>query len=221
MAEAGLGRVAGDFFGTVLLFREAPDGYRASVAALRHQLLTCLDAFARDPASQRVAPEELSLARFALVAWADEAIQLANWPGRDEWLREPLQLQLFRTNRAGDEFYDHLASLRPEQNAAREIFHLCLAFGFQGRYAGRDADRAELMRQQFEMLRAARCALDLSTTAPISPPAYHVEIELSGGGGRPLWPVMLAWLGGTAVLFAVLWLVLRSFASGVATPEGV
>lgn len=221
MAEAGLGRAAGDFFGTVLLFREAPDAYRASVPALRHQLLACLDAFARDPASQRVPPDELNQARFALVAWADEAIQLANWAGRDEWLREPLQLQLFRTNRAGDEFYDHLASLRPEQNAAREIFYLCLAFGFQGRYAGHDAERAELTRQHFEMLRAARCALDLSTTAPIAPPAYRVEIEVSGGGGRPLWPVILAWAGGAAVLFAVFWLVLRSFVTGVATPDGV
>ena len=221
MSEAGLGRVAGDFIGTVLLFREAPDGYRTSVPALRQQLLTCLDAFSRDPASQRVPPDELNQARFALVAWADEAIQLANWVGRDEWLREPLQLQLFRTNRAGDEFYDHLAALRPEQNGAREIFYLCLAFGFQGRYAGHDAERAELMRQHFEMLRAARCALDLATTAPLAPPAYRVEIELAGGGGRPLWPVVLAWLGGTALLFAVFWFVLRSLASGVATPEGV
>jgi type VI secretion system protein ImpK len=221
VAESGLGRAAGDFFGTVLLFREAPDGYRASVPALRHQLLACLDAFARDPASQRVPPEELAQARFALVAFADETIQLANWAGRDEWLREPLQLQLFHTTRAGDEFYDHLASLRPEQNAARQIFYLCLAFGFQGRYAGHDAERAELMRQHFEMLRAARCALDLASSAPIAPPAYRVEIEVAGGGGRPLWPVFLAWAGATLLLFAVFWFVLRSLASGVATPEGV
>lgn len=219
--ESGCARAAGDFIGTVLLFREAPDGYRASLPALRHQLLASLDAFARAPACQRVPPDELNQARFALVAWADETIQLANWSGRDEWLREPLQLQIFRTNRAGDEFYDHLAALRPEQNAAREVFYLCLAFGFQGRYAGHDAERAELMRQNFEMLRASRCALDLATTAPVAPPAYRVEIELSGGGGRSLWPVILAWVGGAGILYAVFWFLLRNASSGVATPGGV
>jgi type VI secretion system protein ImpK len=215
-----LARITGEFMAYVLLFHEGPDARRSTAPALRSHLLGLLDAAMKAPETQQIPADEVEEARFALVAWADEMVLRSSWASASEWLREPLQLQLFRTNRAGDEFYDHLAALRPEQNAAREIFYLCLAFGFQGRYAGHDAERAELLRQHFEMLRAARCALDLATSAPVAPPAYRVEIELAGGGGRPLWPVILAWVGGTAALFAVFWLVLRSFASGVATPEG-
>lgn len=220
MALLSLGRVAGDLIGYVLLFHEADEAQRPSVPALRNHLLTQLDAFAKHPDAQRVPPEEVEEARFALVGWADEMILKSSWSGREEWLREPLQLQLFRTNRAGDEFYDHLAALRPEQNHAREVFFLCLCLGFEGGYAGRDADRAELTRQQFEMLRATGRARDLATTTPIAAPAYRVEIELRGSGGRRLWPVVLAWVAGVSVVFGGLYGVLWFFATRVALPPG-
>ena len=45
--EAGnLARIAGDFFGSVLLFREASDAQRPSVPAFRSHLLALLDAIA-------------------------------------------------------------------------------------------------------------------------------------------------------------------------------
>ena len=49
-----------------------------------------------------------------------------SWPGLVEWQAETLQSQLYRTTQAGNEFFDHLARLRPEQNAAREIYFLVL-----------------------------------------------------------------------------------------------
>lgn len=220
MALPSLGRIAGDFIGYVLLFREAAEAQRPSVPALRNHLLGLLDGVAKDPQTLQLPPDEVEEARFALVAWADETILVSSWSGREEWLREPLQLQLFRTNRAGDEFYDHLAALRPEQNYAREVYFLCLCLGFEGGYTGRDADRAELIRQHFELLRATGRARDLATTSPIAAPAYRVEIELRGSGGKRLWPVVLGWAAGVGAVFVVLWGVLWLFASRVATPPG-
>jgi len=220
LALLSLGRVAGDLIGYVLLFQEAADAQRPSVPALRNHLLSQLDGFAKHPETLQAPPEEVEEARFALVAWIDETILKSSWSGREEWLREPLQLTLFRTNRAGDEFYDHLMALRPEQNYAREMFFLCLCLGFEGGYAGRDADRAELTRQQFEMLRATGRARDLATTSPIAAPAYRVEIELRGSGGKRLWPVVLAWTAGVGVTFAALYGLLWFFASRVALPPG-
>jgi type IV/VI secretion system ImpK/VasF family protein len=215
------GRVAGELIGYVLLFRESPEAQRPSVPALRNHLLGLLDGIAKDPHTQQAPPDEVEEARFALVAWADETILVSDWGGREEWLREPLQLQLFRTNRAGDEFYDHLAALRPEQNYAREAYFLCLCLGFQGGYAGRDADRAELVRQHFELLRATGRARDLATTSPIAAPAYRVEIELRGSGGKRLWPVVLSWAAGVTAVFVVLWSALWFFATRVSLPPGV
>lgn len=220
MALLSLARVAGDFIGYVLLFREAPDAQRPSLPALKSHLLTQLDAFAGDPRVAQAPPEEVEEARFALVAWADEKILLSDWSGREEWLREPLQLQLFGTNRAGDEFYDHLAALRPDQNLAREVYFLCLSLGFEGRYSGQDAQRSELARQEFEKLRVSGRTRDVATTSPIAPPAYRVEIELRGGGGRRLWPVVAAWSAGIVGTFAVLWTVLLWFSTRVSLPPG-
>lgn len=220
MALLSLGRAAGDFIGYVLLFRECPDTQRPSVPALRSHLVGLLDEFDRSPAAGQAPPDEVQEARFALVAWADETILLSDWSGRDEWLREPLQLQIFRTNRAGDEFYDHLAALRPEQNLAREVYFLCLCLGFEGRYVGQEAERAQLTRQHFEMLRAAGRARDLATTTPLAAPAYRVEIELRGGGGRRLWPVVLGWAAGVSGVLLVLWIAAWIFASRVSLPPG-
>jgi type VI secretion system protein ImpK len=215
-----LGRIAGDLFAYVQLFGEAADAQRPSVPALRNQILSLLDAFAKDPHAQQVPADEVEEARFALAAWADETILRSSWSGREDWMRDLLQLQLFRTNRAGDEFYDHLARLRADQHHAREVYYLCLALGFEGRHAGNDAARAELMRQQFELLRAAGHALDLATVTPLAPPAYELAIHVRGRSGKRLWPVLLTWIGGATAVFALLWVSLRWLAAGVPAPPG-
>ena len=132
-----LGRAAGDLIAYVQLFQQAPPEARPDPATLRNQILGLLDAFARDPTAQSAPPVDLEEARFALVAWADESILRTDWSGRQQWLGEPLQLQLFRTNRAGDEFFERLARLRAEQTDAREVFFLCLVFGFEGNFLSR------------------------------------------------------------------------------------
>lgn len=220
MNAGSLARIAGDFFGSVLLFREASDAQRPSVPAFRSHLLALLDAIAKHPETQRLPADEVEEARFALVAWADETVVRSDWSAREEWQRDLLQLQVYRTNRAGDEFFDHLAQLRPDQNHAREIYFMCLALGFEGRYAGLAAERAELMRQQFELLRVCGRATDLATAAPVSPPAYDLEIELRQASGRRLVPALLGWGGFAGGLFALLWVILFAFSLAVPLPPG-
>lgn len=206
MSGSTLGRAAGDFFVTVQLFQQAPPGARPDAAALRGRLLSLLEDFARHPAAQPVSPVEREEARFALVAFADEMILRTDWPGRGDWLAEPLQLQLFRTNRGGDEFFERLARLRAEHTDAREIFFYCLVFGFEGQYADREAERRALIGQQFEMLRVAGRAADVATTSPLTPSAYDVEIHLPGQRARSIWrPVGAVFLltGAAAVLLFV------------------
>lgn len=219
MSRWTLGRAAGDFIAYVQLFREAPAGYQADATALRAQLLGLLDAFTKDPAAKGVAGAEIEEARFALVAWADEMILLSQWAGHELWLREPLQLHLFRTNRAGDEFFEHLARLRPEQTDAREIYFLCLALGFEGQYADRDSERRGLVAQQFEMLRVAGRAADVASHAPLSPRAYDVEIHLRSGRRSGVWRSLGLMLLLSGVIFCVIFGVLYLVAGSVPPPS--
>jgi type VI secretion system protein ImpK len=191
-----------------------------SPAALRGEMLRLLEAFAKDPAARSVAPDELEDARFALVAWVDESVLRSGWPGREEWLRELLQMQLYRTNRAGNEFYERLARLRPTQTAAREIFLLCLAFGFEGQYAGHDAERRALIAQQLDALRAAGRALDPVRESPVTPSAYEVEIRLGPRGRGRIGRALLVLAAGVALVWGVLWVILRLIVGDTPLPPG-
>ena len=50
--------------------------------------------------------------------------------------------------------------------------------------------------------------------------AYDLAIRVRGGGGRGVWPVVAAWLGGAVLVVALGWGLLRYFAYGVPTPMG-
>ncbi|OPX99367.1 MAG: hypothetical protein A4E60_02812 [Syntrophorhabdus sp. PtaB.Bin047] len=82
---------------------------------------------------------------FAVCALIDEMILCSGWPGRETWQTAQLQHRFFNTTNAGEEFFDHLAKLDPDQGEVREVYGWCLAMGFKGRYF-RPEDGAELER---------------------------------------------------------------------------
>jgi type VI secretion system protein ImpK len=220
--EFVLWRCAADFTAFVQVLSSAGGTGFTAAAALRQQLLAHLEVFAKSAQDARVAPEEVEQARFALVAWADEVIQKANWSGRDEWQRQPLQAQLYRTTRAGNELFERLAQLRADQHAAREIFFLVLALGFEGQYRGQEAERRALLGQQYELLRAAGRLLETPREVQLAPGAYELEIELPVEERElPLGLAAAAAAAALAVLYGVLWLVLRSVAGDIPLPRGL
>lgn len=172
----GLLRAASDFATLVQLVARAPENALPRASELRRQFQELLDGFARTGAADGVSQAEIEEARFALIAWADEVALAARWSGRDEWQR--LQQQAYNTTNAGVEFYEHLARLRPEQGAAREIYFLALALGFQGRYAGVEGERQAVVSHQYSMLRANSRVLELSRERAIAPGAYRLDVEL-------------------------------------------
>jgi len=218
VAGRSLARVAGDLVGYVMGFHQAPEARGLTVPVLRQDVLGLLEALRRDPAARAFPPADVEEACFALVAFVDETVLRTPWAGHDEWLREPLQLQLYRTNKAGDEFFEHLERLRPEQTAAREIYFLCLALGFEGQYAGHDADRRALMARHYEMLRATGSAIEPGGREPLLPPAYDLQIELGPGRRRRVWPTLLVIAAGLVALFGALWALLQTLAEGIPAP---
>lgn len=220
MAERSLARLAGDFITYVQLLGQAPAEALPAPAAIRSQLLGLLEPVSKGGAAEGLPSEEVEEARFALVVWADETLLRREWPGRTEWAKQTLQLELFRTARGGNEFFEHLARLRPEQNAAREIYFMALVLGFEGQYAGAQAERQALIQHQFESLRAGGQARDAMHETPVAPDAYELDISLPAMGN---WGV-LGWLGtGAAVLaalYVLLWGLLFLIGGDVPLPRG-
>ncbi len=108
----------------------------AASGDLRQRLIGSLDRMVSDGRRMGIADGDLAEARYALVAFIDEQIMRSDWAGRAEWMARPLQLELYRENTAGENFFLRLRSLlrAGDRPVAVEIYYLCLVLGFQGAY---------------------------------------------------------------------------------------
>lgn len=86
-------------------------------------------------------PEQADGAAFAVVAWIDEI--MARNPA---YLTGsiPLQVAMFNTNNAGNEFFHHLSALKQDQDEVREVYYHALLCGFVGQYYYENGDTGEL-----------------------------------------------------------------------------
>jgi type VI secretion system protein ImpK len=115
-----------------------------TAAELRQRLQTALDSMVGKGRNAGIAEPDLADIRYAVVAFLDEQILKANWPGRGEWMSQPLQLVLFNQYTAGEHFFNRLRALLGEGRAeAIAAYQLCLALGFRGQY-GTGADPTSL-----------------------------------------------------------------------------
>ena len=215
-----LTRAARELVAFVSAFGAGDAGRELGAPALRNQLLLLLDRFAKSTEAAELRADELEEARFALVAWLDEVILRSDWQGRDEWAAEPLQLRLYKTNRAGNEFYEHLRRLRPEHTRAREVYLLVLSLGFEGQYHDQQAERRALIKLQYETLRAARAVIEVDRERYVTPSAYELEIDLPPRGGGRLVRMLVAIAVVLVVAYVAGWIALQLLAAHVPLPRG-
>lgn len=221
MAEVSLPRVAGDYITLVQLIGHAPPDRLPEADALRAQLLSLLEDFAAKAREGGFEQSEIDEARFALAVWADEAVLRSEWPGRETWPAELLQTRLFRITRGGNEFYEHLNALSPEKHDAREVYFMALTLGFEGQYAGNDAERGAVIQHQFKMLRGAGRTQTLGEDDALIPPAYELDIELPRAGGLGLMASLGLGVATLAGVYGLLWLLLYLIAGDVPLPPGI
>jgi len=84
---------------------------------------------------------------YALVALTDEVAINTPEPLRSYWMSQPLQLHYFGENVAGEGFFSRLQALLSDGRRIEvlRVYHLCLLFGFQGKYGFPGGD-VELLR---------------------------------------------------------------------------
>lgn len=88
--------------------------------------------------------QDVELAAFALVAFADERIAESDGIDRAQW--PFLQYECFKTRRAGEQFFEQLQQIQgntydyaiwkdPARAQMLEVYYLCLLLGFRGAWA--------------------------------------------------------------------------------------
>ena len=137
-----------------------------------------------------ISQDDYDQARFAVCAWIDEALLNSAWPHKEVWIRQQLQRIYYNTTDAGEIFFDRLNSLGPHQLEVREIYYLCLALGFTGRYFNDDYTLEQIKTASLKLLMGSSLGLPSLERVDLFPEAYpagDADIDLSEGKRRSKW----------------------------------
>jgi type IV/VI secretion system ImpK/VasF family protein len=128
-----------------------------TAAALREEMVAHLRQFVSRCRDAGVPDGETAEARYAIVAFIDDRVlKESSWPGRSEWMNNPLQLQFFREYTAGENFIGRMRALAQRGGSpwALEAYYLCVAMGFVGAVSGTTGGGAPAARAYGESVRA-------------------------------------------------------------------
>lgn len=118
-------------------------------------------------------------ARFAVFAWIDEMVMNSNWQEKNAWLKETLQRKYYQTSDAGELFFDRLNQIGIHQNQVREVYLVCLALGFGGRYCNPDDKYLldQLKVSNLRVLTGSSLGVPTMDQAGLFPEAKHVNVN--------------------------------------------
>jgi len=163
--------------------------------------------------------EDYDLGRFMICAWVDETILNSAWNQKAQWQREPLQRLYYHTLDAGEEAFERLNGLGLHQREVREVYYLCLALGFKGRFhhPGDEYLLEQVKTSNLKLLLGSSVGLPSLERAELFPEAYPVEaVELGVQKQKfRLSPFTIACLAGPVILFGLLFLIYQFALSGV------
>jgi type VI secretion system protein ImpK len=134
--------VTKDCFNALVQIRNlADDGFLAP-EMLHARVKGFIDELFRSGQRAGIYERDLHDMAYAIVALADEVAMRKSGSVRDVWLSNPLQLQYFSENLAGEGFFFRLEQLLadPRRVDTLRVYYLCLLFGFQGKYAIRGGE---------------------------------------------------------------------------------
>lgn len=192
-----------DGFYVVFLLKNG--GYRPGNAeTFRERIKQYITTFERGAKNIAHTPsEEIYLSKFAFAALVDEVV-LATQPSiRALWEINPLQLELFGEQLAGERFFEYLEKLREQRNPkvqVLEVFHMCLLLGFQGKYITEGSEKLHYLTsrlgEEIAHLKGKRASF-----APHALPPDRIAHQLRNE--VPLWVIgsvfafmaMLAFVG--------------------------
>jgi type VI secretion system protein ImpK len=177
---------------------------------VRDRIITLLEQAETTAQHQRIPQAEYQDACFAVVAWIDETIAHSTWEHRNRWKARPLQEEYFHVQRAGEELFQRLHKLSPEQKETREIYYYCLGLGFSGQYF-LEEDAPKLTRERLEQ--AQRLPLqveDMRELTTLTPQPYEVPAP-DGSLPKLPWTHLLLKVGFAllVVIPLALWLVFK------------
>jgi len=135
--KPGLKDLVQDFISMALIVRKGRQV--TSVTAFETSVDTFFSNLEREARSANYSVEQVKDTQYALCAFLDESVLRS---GDNELRRhfelQPLQFRYFGVHLAGEGFFEKIDSLRSDVKKnldVLEVYHLCLALGFEGKFS--------------------------------------------------------------------------------------
>ncbi|MCC7308997.1 MAG: DotU family type IV/VI secretion system protein [Acidobacteria bacterium] len=132
---------AGPIFDLILRLKA---GIVAPSNDLRPKIAGMLEDFEKRAERYRFNHKIVQVSKFALASFVDETVLTNNFPLKNEWEKNPLQLEYFGEQLAGNKYFDKLEAMLKQIDMtvdAVEIYYFCMLLGFKGRYAIYEHDK--------------------------------------------------------------------------------
>ena len=155
----------------VAYFKKTANDRQPPFDQVKHDIERLIAVSQNRATQSKASATDYDLARFAVFAWADEMIFSSNWHHKNQWQSEQLQRIYFQTTDAGELFFERLNNIGPHQRDVREVYYLCLALGFSGRFC-HEGDEDLLDQLQTSNLK-------LLTRSAVGPPSVKGELLFS------------------------------------------
>ena len=185
----------------------------------RNQVLNAIKTAEQNARTRGYPDEDVRLGSFAMVAFLDESILNLRKPVFNDWVRKPLQEELFGRHVAGEVFFENLQEIlgrrdSPEVADLLEVYYLCLLLGYLGRYSiTSKGDLRALMGQTEDKIKRIR-----KSNAELSP-SWALPNETAGPLRSDPWMrrllIVLAVFGIVTVLLYPVYRI--SLSSGVSS----
>lgn len=202
---------AGPIFDLILRLKA---GILAPSADLRPKASGMLADFEKRAERYRFNHRIVSVSKFALASFVDETVLTNNFPLRNEWEKNPLQLELFGEQLAGNKFFEKLDAMLKQVDVtadAVEIYYFCMLLGFRGRYAVYEQDKFLAIMQETAnaLMKAGRIVpVELSPNWLVMDQPKPPEKR-----GMPVWAKIgaLSGLGIAAIIYLIMFFASSSF----------
>ncbi|MDI1242780.1 MAG: type IVB secretion system protein IcmH/DotU [bacterium] len=177
---------------------------------LRPKVEAMFEDFDRRAERYRFNHKIVSVSKFGLAAFVDEAVLTANFPLKHEWEKNPLQLKFFGEQLAGNKFFDKLESMLPQIEVTQdavEIYYYCMLLGFKGRYAVYEQEKllATMQNAANQLVKVGKIrSVELSPNWLANDQPKPPEKK-----GMPIWAKVgaLAFIGFGFIIYFVMFLL--------------
>jgi type VI secretion system protein ImpK len=105
----------------------------------RDRVVADLNRMLPEAAENGIEAEDVRSASYALSFFLDTQIAQSEWAGKAQWSAEPLGIVLQQDPEGGVNFFLRLEAFGDRHKAVKEVYLVCLALGFRGKYAEQDA----------------------------------------------------------------------------------